>query len=371
MNIFILSVAVPEEFNRNNRLGIQGQLFLNRLILGIKENFNGNVYPLSFFNNPKRDNKSEKYNDAYSIIYNQKSIKAIKEGVLLFKKLNKNKDAILIVDGLNFKCILTSLLIKLLYKTKSIIVLTDIPRFIFPNSIKGKLISSLNEFLIRKTDGFIFLTEEMNDLINRHNKPNIVIEGFVDQNIINNNINTSPQSNIIMYAGGVKKIYGIENLVQAFIKLNTKKYELHIYGNGDYTNDIIKLSTQYPNIKYKGLVSNSEIIELERKAYILINPRPTSDLYTIYSFPSKTIEYMASGTPFLTTKLKCIPEEYNQYLNYIDGEDVESIFQSLDQILKIPYTTLKEKAIAGKEFIENNKTNTIACRKIVELINML
>ena len=52
----------------------------------------------------------------------------------------------------------------------------------------------------------------------------------------------------------------------------------------------------------------------ELKATLLVNPRPTTEEFTIYSFPSKNMEYMASGTPLLTTKLPGMPEEYHQYV---------------------------------------------------------
>ena len=75
-----------------------------------------------------------------------------------------------------------------------------------------------------------------------------------------------------------------------------------------------KLAQQYPAVKYKGVAPNAVIVEEELKATLLVNPRPTGEEYTKYSFPSKNMEYMASGTPVLTTCLPGMPAEYNEYV---------------------------------------------------------
>ena len=60
---------------------------------------------------------------------------------------------------------------------------------------------------------------------------------------------------------------------------------------------------QDKRIHFGGVIPLSEVIEKEIQATILINPRPVDQEFTKYSFPSKIMEYMSSGTPVLTTKL--------------------------------------------------------------------
>ena len=66
-------------------------------------------------------------------------------------------------------------------------------------------------------------------------------------------------------------------------------------------------------IKYFGVIDFESILLRQKNTDLLINPRPSIDEYTKYSFPSKIMEYMASGTPVLTTKLSGIPMEYYDY----------------------------------------------------------
>ena len=62
-------------------------------------------------------------------------------------------------------------------------------------------------------------------------------------------------------------------------------------------------------IEFLGMLPRTDVLELQSKATILVNPRQPVGDFTKYSFPSKTIEYMASGTPLLMYKLPGIPEE--------------------------------------------------------------
>lgn len=367
MNILVLSVALPAAIN--NALGVQGQLFLNRLIKGLKY-LNPKTIALSLVNMKGAETHVSDTGVDYYIVSHRNIFKSIKVAVNRFKHLyNTNyKDTVVIVDGLNMKCIFSGLIIRLLYKVRIYAVLTDVPRFISKKTFISQRIARCKEIIVRRSDGFIFLTEEMNHLINTRKKPYCIIEGFIDSSILNPTPHVLYKKKNILYAGGVSRLYGLDKLVDAFIKLNKNDYELHIYGNGDYVDTLKDICRKYSNVKYYGVLKNVEIIQRERDAYLLANPRPTNDLYTIYSFPSKTLEYMASATPFITTKLKCIPVEYDKYLNYFKCDDVNSIKESLETIINMPYDVLKTKAIEGYYFVSQNKINTVLCNRIIKMI---
>ena len=64
-----------------------------------------------------------------------------------------------------------------------------------------------------------------------------------------------------------------------------------------------------------------------------MNVRNPKDEFTAYSFPSKTIEYMSSGTPLLTSHLPGIPQEYFDFCYSISGNDVTDIKSALETIM--------------------------------------
>jgi len=210
----------------------------------------------------------------------------------------------------------------------------------------------------------------MNNIINKKSKPYIVIEGQVDLTMeqLNNLVENKYSKKICIYAGGLKKKYGLNILVEAFIKANIENAELHLYGNGDYEEELVEICKKYFNIKYFGVKLNDYIVKEEIKATLLINPRPSNEEYTKYSFPSKNMEYMVSGTPILTTKLSGMPKDYYPYVYIIEDETVSGLSKTLENILSKSVYELNAKGKSAKEFVLREKNNNVQTRKILEMI---
>ena len=241
---------------------------------------------------------------------------------------------------------------------------------IFLSEDDRKLSVRINNYIISKFNSYLFLTEEMNSLINIENRPYVVIEGQVDINMKDtlNSLANKYEKQVCIYAGGLQKIYGIETLTKAFIKADIDNAELHLYGNGDYEEELKEICKVHSNIKYFGVMPNNHIVKEELKASLLINPRPTNEEYTKYSFPSKNMEYMVSGTPILTTKLPGMPEEYYQYIYLIEDETVDGLALELKLVLSKSKDELQEKGKAAKEFVLKEKNNVAQAERILKLV---
>ena len=172
-----------------------------------------------------------------------------------------------------------------------------------------------------------------------------------------------------MYAGQLRNIYGIDYLVKGFVNANIKDLELHIYGKGDYAKELEKICKERSNIKYFGTVPNEIVVQKELEATLLINPRPTGEEYTKYSFPSKNMEYMASGTPVLTTNLPGMPKEYHKYVYIINDESENGMKNSLQTILALPSEALHQKGAEAKNFVLDNKNNIKQAERALEILN--
>ena len=219
---------------------------------------------------------------------------------------------------------------------------------------------------INKFDGFVFLTKYMHDLYNQLNKPYIVMEGSVDSSFVPIKKIEKIIPRIIMYAGAIEAEYGFNELVQAFMLLSMKDVELHIYGNGKFVETLLEYQKQDSRIKYMGVVSNDKIVEAEQKATLLVNPRLSNQEFVKYSFPSKTSEYMLSGTPLLTTKLCGIPDEYFDYLYTFDEESIIGFYEKLNEILSLSDRELCVKGKEAQSFVLKNKNNVIQAKRITD-----
>ena len=271
-------------------------------------------------------------------------------GVLFAKK---DKETFSLCDGLNFSNALGLLLASKLKGIKSTIILTDLPNV----QTTSRFRPWLNGKILDLADGYIFLTEPMNEKINRKKKPYVVLEGHVDSEEYVGSMCQSEEeqtgTKIVMYAGSLHIIYGIKNLVDGFLLADIPNCELHTYGGGDYAEELTALSKSHPSIKYFGVKSNSEIIQKEKEASLLVNPRPTKQDFTPYSFPSKNLEYMMSGTPLLTTKLPGMPREYYPYVYFIEDESIAGIANSLRNTLCTDILNRKRKAAKAQAFVKS------------------
>ena len=84
---------------------------------------------------------------------------------------------------------------------------------------------------------------------------------------------------------------------------------------------------------------------------MLINPRPVGESYTKYSFPSKTIEYMLSGTPLLMTQLEGVPSGYFDHVYSAGDGSFEALRAGLSEAMDATDAQRKEKGERARNFI--------------------
>lgn len=240
---------------------------------------------------------------------------------------------------------------------------------IFDNLSKNVVQEGINHI-----NGFIYLTKYMVEKmpLNASQKPSLIIEGICNPDVLVSSINSNNISNkYVLYTGSLDIRHGIINLLKGFKQLNNSELELWICGDGDGKDLVQKECEVNPKIKYLGQKPRHEIISLQSRAFLLINPRGSSGEFTKYSFPSKIIEYFLSGRPTFMYKLPGIPEEYFEYCYTSDQEDFETLAICLEQISKIDPDKMSIKGISAREFIINNKSSKIQSKKIIDLVNNL
>lgn len=225
----------------------------------------------------------------------------------------------------------------------------------------------IEHWLDNSFDGYIVLTEQMNEIVNIKNHPFLVMEGISDIHNIKKKEDIQKEK-AILYAGGLYIDNGIEILLQAFIQLNNEDWELWICGDGELKEKIQKLGNIHKNIIYYGLIPNSEVLELESKASLLINPRLTTNEFTKYSFPSKIMEYMASGTATIVTELDGIPKEYFQYLYVWKEQTTLGMRKFLEKLMLIDETVLCEKGMRAQKFVLENKNVTCQGARVIKFL---
>ena len=210
----------------------------------------------------------------------------------------------------------------------------------------------------------------MDVVINKKNKPSLIIEGFADVELMDreNLFQNKYTERVLIYAGGLDEAYGLRNLVEAFKTIPENDLSLWLFGTGPFVEDI-KLYTKIDaRIQYKGAIPNSKLIDVLMRSTLLINPRFTHEEYTKYSFPSKNMEYMSTGTPLLTTKLPGIPIDHYPYIYTINKANSEGIRDSLNKILSLSREEIHAFGCLTKKYVMREKNNLKQAEQIIQLI---
>lgn len=289
------------------------------------------------------------------------------------KEIKNDKEEIILIYGM-FDYFFKSIPKK--QKNKICLIVPDLPSMMggdlrkFHIKLYLKFIENTIKKNLYKIDCFVLISEKMKDVFDIKNKPWVVVEG-----IYNNQDQIAPQKKeahtTILYTGTLAKRYGILDLLEAFRTITDETFVLWICGDGDGKEEIENAAKSDVRIKYLGQIPNEQVQVLQRKATVLINPRKNDSEFTKYSFPSKTMEYFASGTPTIMHRLEGIPEEYFQFCFCPSEQNANGL---KEKIIEVSNLTPSERENFGKqaqEFIFNKKNPKIQTEKIIEMLKKI
>lgn len=383
LNFLFLGFAIPDEemgkvFSIDSFPQIQTHKFNWNLIKGL-EHFN--VFDFTYISArpvtdypffPKKKIKKDKWNVSISdkpisiqeIPFSNYSLLKLATrffSALFYSFKNycfKPNKAGVIVYSVHVPYMLVGLIIAKIYKIDYIAIWTDPPAISTnkDSGLKSKLRNielKLSKLLMREATKVIALTKYLAEDF-APEKPYLVMEGIIDANDVNNlpkrakDFSKEPMK--VVYTGSLEKRYGIKNIVDGFLGIGIKNVILEIYGRGDFEDELIGITKLNPNVIYKGFAPNNEIIKIQREADFLINARSSEDEFVKYSFPSKTLEYMLSGTPLITTMLPGIPEEYREYLIVLDNNESDTIGKTIRKLQTLDKSEMENMGEKAKYF---------------------
>lgn len=255
------------------------------------------------------------------------------------------------------------------------IIVTDLPEYydLGRTSCLRKIVREFNNKMIYRrlenVNSFVLLTEQMKEPLRVGNRPYTIVEGIWSKE--GSKIESIPKNvekRILFYSGTLHYQFGIQLLLDAFKQIEGENYELWICGAGEAAENIKKLAEKDSRIKFFGFCDSTRVAELRNCASVLVNPRPADGEYTKYSFPSKTMEYLASGIPVVMFHLPGIPKEYDELLFYVEKPEANEFRQRVIEICSLDDEERMQYSIRARRFIQEQKNETMQAAKILELI---
>ncbi len=300
----------------------------------------------------------------------------MKKYVKKYLKQHAGEEIVVICDALIAEA---NAIVKILKKKKiqSVAVVTDVPSVVnemfgLKKSLKTKLATFYGNRalkLLHKFDKYVFLTEQMNELCNPNDMPYMIMECLVTPTELEKeNEQRLADLPVCLYAGKLYKDCGVLTFASCAEKLKGK-CEIWLYGgHSDCESELKDLQEKNDNLKIHGILPLNEILKIEQKSSILVNPRPGVKDFTKYSFPSKTAEYMMMGVPVLMHRLPGVPSEYDEYVNYIENDSAEAIGEAILKILNKSQKERDEQGLKAREFIIKNKNAFVQAQRVIDFI---
>lgn len=260
-------------------------------------------------------------------------------------------------DNIKVSPIVTDLFISSLSKLRT---------FPFLKKIQGYFEYRMIKYGIEQADTFVLLAKEMVKYVPRAVDNHVIVEGVAGDDFHISVSKGYSCENILLYTGSLGVHTSVKELVDAFLITKDDSFRLVICGSGTYEEYIKQKSIEDSRIIFKGNVTRDEAVRLQKCAKVLINPRLPNIPDTPYSFPSKTIEYLVSGTPMIGYKLVGIPEEYYKHFYIPVDESVDALSELITHVLSLPQYELDRRAYEAQTFIINQKNSKQQVRKILK-----
>jgi glycosyltransferase involved in cell wall biosynthesis len=267
---------------------------------------------------------------------------------------------LLVVHGSHTPYLFYANIMKMFGK-KILLVLTDEHGYVvISDGLLGVILRKIDYFIMKclivQFDAYICLSHQF--VVKFKLKNVLLIPGIVP-NDIHKMTGGGHQKDFnvnfhIVYAGNINSINGIELLLLAIKRIKSTSLTVSFFGKGDMVDNVLNYELSDPRVTYRGVVERNMLLSELLNANLLINPRPAKSIVNEYSFPSKLIEFLSTGTPVLTAKADNIPVEIESCFLYFEEDS--------DKMLAFAI----EKAI----FMQRNELEMIGIRAAVKVVEL-
>ncbi|MHA6689597.1 glycosyltransferase [Devosia sp. A449] len=290
------------------------------------------------------------------------------------KQLDTQRGSVILIYSAHLPFLAAALWQKLRKRdTRACLVLPDLPEFMDERGILYAMVkaveSRLFRLLAKRLDGFVVLTRAMAGQLRLDDSKFVVVEGIAAPSDLPEIEQSDTGKRVFLYTGTLASRYGIADLIESFQKVKGDNAELWIAGEGDAREHIIVAAQQDTRIKFFGQVSRPEALRLQMEATVLVNPRKPTGEFTKYSFPSKTMEYMASGRPVVMFRLPGMPEEYIPHFIDPGMGGANAMQRAIEKLVNTDLGELKAFGANARQFVLTQKNAKAQGYKILALMS--
>jgi glycosyltransferase involved in cell wall biosynthesis len=262
-----------------------------------------------------------------------------------------------------------------LARAKAVVSVNDIniPGETVPSSTLWRLDIHLQRWLLPKFDGHFAVSDDIaRDFF--PGRPFVRMEGGVDSVFLDRTRRTSDSSRrtdgafIFASAGWLNEANGIPIVLAAFAMVPRGDFRLRVAGMGPLRPMVEEAARRDSRIEYLGMLDAEGVAGLYRTADVLLNIRLTKGMDTRYLFPSKLIEYLASGVPTITTSVGHVEDEFSRLVYVLRDETAEGLASILSSVAARSSDERTRLASEARTYVATNKSWDAQAAKVDEYL---
>ena len=257
----------------------------------------------------------------------------------------------------------------------SIIADLPMPGSLTPRTMLRRLDAWLQKWMMKRVDGSIVLsTSVIRDFTIQ--KPYLRMEGGIPEDLAtfsaDSRFHVSPrgQELKVLYSGSLSVRGGLPLLLDSFALIKDPKCNLWVCGRGDLTSKVLEACARDPRIRYYGYVERPEYLGLLNSATLLVNPRPSYP-ENRYSFPSKLLEYLATGIPVITTATNGVLDEYGDKAFILNEETPEALANLIQKVGNSPSDKLDALGARARDYVLQHKMWNTQAERVFRFLEQI
>lgn len=278
-------------------------------------------------------------------------------------RFRNNRDRIVFTFNISVPPGIFTLLAARLTWSKAVAMIYDIdvPGETVPRRLSSVINYWQHNKILKKYDGLVVITNAIAQDF-APGVPYLRVEGGVSHDLIAQYQaldaiqRRSPAYFTIVTAGRLDEDNGIREIMAAFSLIQGEGYRLHIAGAGPLESVVKDAAERDPRISFHGFLPFDEVLKLYAAADVLVNMRLTQRINTRYFFPSKTMEFLASGVPLITTCPGNMAEEYGEFAYLLHEETADALADMLKSVAAIPEEQRVARGRAARQYMSDHKT---------------
>ena len=218
--------------------------------------------------------------------------------------------------------------------------------------------------------GRIVINEKIIDLY-APGKDSILIDGGVNKKIISSLFplqETHGTTYTFVCAGMLWDQNGTKLILDAMKLNNNDRIRIVFAGKGQDVSLIESMAIEDKRISYVGMLNREELFRLYEKTDILLNLRieEPDDVH----FPSKLLEYMATGKHVVSTPVAHAERDYGDYITLLKDITPSGLASLMETIVYTSKSELLEKGERARKFIVEQRNWNTQTQRIMNYMHI-